>query len=121
MQKKNHLLPELLNSRPLAADEVARRLRAGWQCVRFEHCLSFLLATVRRQSGIHLTRDWRSRCLRGFGYTAAAVVLGPWGIPWGPVWTLRAFWTNLTGGVDVTAEVLAAIETASTDMAGDPS
>jgi hypothetical protein len=26
-------------------------------------------------------------------------VLGPWGVPWGPVWTAVAVWTNLTGGV----------------------
>jgi hypothetical protein len=117
VQKKDRLLPELLNpptgrGQPIPADEVARRLRAGWRCVRFEHCYSFLLATVRRQSGVYLTKNWKVRCLWGFGYAAAAVALGPWGIPWGPVWTFRAAWINLTGGDDVTAEVLAAIETA---------
>ncbi|MBX9626797.1 MAG: hypothetical protein K2X82_23555 [Gemmataceae bacterium] len=120
MQKKSHLLPELLtpfaeSDRPLAGDEVARRLRAGWRCVRFLSCASFLLATVTRRSGIHLAQTWQSRVFLGLGYSAASLALGPWGVPWGPVETLRAIWTNLTGGVDVTAEVLAHLEAPPAD------
>lgn len=120
MQKKSHLFPEVLTpfaegGRPLAADEVARRLRAGWRCVRFLSCASFLLATVHRLSGVYLTRTWQSRLFLGLGHSVAALTLGPWGVPWGPVETLRAIWTNLTGGVDVTADVLARLEAPSAD------
>lgn len=115
MQKKDHLSPELLNSltdrgRSVPTDELLERLRAGWRCVRFEGCYSFLLGTVVRRSTVYLTPNWQSRCWRGFGYTATTFLLGPWGIPWGPVWTVRSAWTNLTGGVDVTTEVLALVE-----------
>jgi hypothetical protein len=34
-------------------------------------------------------------------------MLGPWGVPWGLIWTPWAVWVNLTGGVDETASVLA--------------
>lgn len=123
MQKKDHVLPDLLTSftdhgRPIPPDEVARRLRAGWRCVRFESCYSFLLATVVRQSPVHLTPHWQSRYWRGVGYSLVSFAVGPWGIPWGPIHTLKAAWTNLTGGVDVTAEVLAHIETAHPHLLG---
>lgn len=120
MQKKSRPIPELLTSvtdagRPLAEVETARRLRAGWRCVRFASCASFLLATVCRESGVYLTRTWRSRLFHSLGHSAVALTLGPWGVPWGPVETVRAIWTNLTGGVDVTAEVLARLEPTTAD------
>jgi hypothetical protein len=31
--------------------------------------------------------------------------MGWWGIPWGPIRSVQSLWTNLKGGVDVTAEV----------------
>lgn len=91
----------------LSPEVIQTRVREGWRCVRFEFCVSFLLATVRRQSGVYLTETWQDRYLRGLGYSGLALLLGPWGIPWGVLGTLRATWTNLTGGVDVTDEVLA--------------
>ena len=42
----------------------------------------------------------------GAGYSFLALLLGPWGVPWGLVRTPWAVWTNLTGGVDVTEEVI---------------
>lgn len=85
------------------------RILAGERCVRFECCFSVVLATVRRYSPVLLTSTRVDRYLRGLGYTVATLVLGPWGIPWGPIWTARAVWVNLTGGLDVTDEVLASL------------
>jgi len=90
-------------------EEVRDRVRAGWRAVRFEFCVSFVLATIRRQSAVYLTESWQERYLRGLGYSALALLLGPWGVPWGILWTVRAVWTNLTGGIDATDEVLAAL------------
>lgn len=93
----------------LTPEEVRDRIRAGWRAVRFEFCVSFLLATIRRQSGVYLTERWQERYLRGLGYSALALLLGPWGVPWGILWSCRAVWTNLTGGIDVTDELVAAL------------
>jgi hypothetical protein len=97
----------LAGSPPLPPDQLRARIAAGDRCVRFESCVSFLFATIRRQSPVYLTTGWQDRYVRGLGYSLVALLLGPWGVPWGLVWTPWAFWVNVTGGVDVTDEVLA--------------
>ena len=92
---------------PFDADELRVCLADGWRCVRFETCISVGFATLRQQSKVYLTESWQSRYIRGFGYSLGALLLGPWGVPWGLVWTPCAVWVNLTGGVDVTDNVRA--------------
>jgi hypothetical protein len=104
------LIP-LAGSGPLSPDEVRVRVAAGARLVRFEFCFSLLLFTLRRQSPVYLTESWLERYLRGLGYSVLALVLGPWAVPWGPIWTVRAVWMNLTGGIDETESVLATLST----------
>ena len=96
-----------LGGRFLLAEDVRARVAAGARLVRFELCFSLLLFTIRRQSGVYLTESWQERYLRGLGYSLLALLLGLWGVPWGLVWTPRAVWVNLTGGVDETDKMLA--------------
>lgn len=95
---------------PLSRDELRARLRAGERCVRFEYCISVVIATARRQSRVYLTNSRQERYFRGLGYTTLALLLGPWGVPWGLIWTARAVWVNLLGGEDVTEEVLHSLD-----------
>jgi hypothetical protein len=69
-----------------------------------------LVATFRFQSGIYLTDSWQERYLLGLPFSVLSLVLGPWGVPWGPVLTGRAVWVNLSGGVDTTAQVVAQLD-----------
>ena len=97
--------------------EVLRnRIAAGARCVRFEYCISFGIATVRQQSAIHVTSSWRNRCIRGLRYSFLTLVAGPWGIPWGLIWSPWAIWVNLTGGVDVTDKVLSQLSELQADF-----
>lgn len=91
-------------------DELRTRLATGARCVRFECCISAGIATLRRQSGVYLTDTWEQRYLHGMGYSLVSLLLGPWGLPWGLIWTPWAVWVNLTGGVDVTGSVLALLD-----------
>jgi hypothetical protein len=93
-------------SRPLFPDEVRVRVAAGARLVRFEYCFSLIVFTIRRQSPIYLSESWQGRYLRGLGYSLLAFVLGPWGVPWGLIYTPWAMWVNLTGGVDETDAML---------------
>jgi hypothetical protein len=102
------LIP-LAGSQPLFLEEIRTRVAAGARLVRFEFCVSALLFTVRRQSPVYLTSSWQERYLRGLGYSVAALLLGPWAVPWGLIFTPWAVWVNLTGGVDETDSILAAL------------
>ncbi|WP_439630918.1 hypothetical protein [Gemmata sp.] len=100
-------LVPLAGPRPLFPEEIRARVADGARLVRFETVVSAVLFTVRWQSGVYLTHSWQERYLTGVWYSAASLLLGPWGVPWGLIYTPLALWVNLTGGIDATDEVLA--------------
>jgi hypothetical protein len=105
----NQLL-NLRGTRPLFDEELRTRVTAGARCVRFEFCFSLLFVTIRRQSAVYLTQSWEQRYIWGLWYSVLALLLGPWGIPWGLLWTPWAVWVNTTGGADCTDEILALLD-----------
>src|SRR6476620_5437832 len=90
-------LVRLAGARPLFPEEIRARVAAGARLVRFEFCASLLFFTLRRQSPVYLTQSWQERYLRGVGVSLLALILGPWAVPWGLIFTPLAIWVNLTG------------------------
>jgi hypothetical protein len=78
----------------------------GEAFVRFEYPISLILATIRHESRIFQTSSLADRLLLGVWFSFLALLLGPWGVPWGIYWTARAVWVNLSGGAEVTGEEL---------------
>ncbi|HEX4610242.1 MAG TPA: hypothetical protein VH092_18770 [Urbifossiella sp.] len=89
----------MLHSEPTDIEQTAHQPPAIRR-VRYEVCLSLLITTIRWQSAPRDTDCAWERLKWGFLYATASLLLGPWGVPWGPVWTAVAVWTNLTGGVE---------------------
>jgi hypothetical protein len=67
--------------------------------------VSLLLVTIWRPTNIYFVPSASSAFLRGWPYTLLTVLLGWWGLPWGPICTVRALGANLASGRDVTEEV----------------
>lgn len=82
----------------------------GHRCVRFEYCVSVVVATFHYQTATCLTDSARTRFLYGLSYSVMALAFGPWGMPWGPILTAHAVWVNLSGGTDVTSQILYRLE-----------
>lgn len=94
----------------LHPDDLHRLLREGSRCVRFHYCLSLIVVTFRCTSRAYLTDTWQTRYLLGLPYSLLTLALGIWGVPWGLVLSAKAVWVNLSGGEDISAQVLAQLE-----------
>ena len=92
--------------------ELHHELSRGAKFVHFQYCVSIGIMTFKRSSDIHFVRAGESAVAKGLLFTLLSLVAGWWGIPWGPIYTIGAVYTNLTGGKDVTAEVHHALRTA---------
>ena len=95
------------------------RVQSGGKFVVFEYCISILIMTFKRGSGIYYLKPDESAFVKGLPYTLLSLVLGDfvpdhrgtksWGFPWGILYTPMALITNFRGGKNVTAEVMASL------------
>src|SRR5258708_36554377 len=93
----------------LSVEQVQLEVQHGAKFVFFQYCVSILVVTFKRASNIYFIRPDQSAIGKGMPFTLLSLVAGWWGIPWGPIYTIGAFVTNLGGGKDVTQEVMAAM------------
>ena len=87
-------------------DEVAR----GARFVIFSYCVSALIITFKRPSEIFYLRPGESPLGKALPYIAISAVAGWWGFPFGLIYTPWAIIEDLSGGKDVTREILAAMK-----------
>lgn len=93
----------------LDEQQLASELQQGARFVIYEYCISLLVVTFKRPSNIYFVRSGESAITKGLGFSLVSLVLGWWGIPWGPIYTVGSFMTNFGGGRDVTHEVAASL------------
>jgi hypothetical protein len=77
--------------------------------VVFQYCGSIVVLSFKRASDIHFVKGDESTFRKGAGFSCISLLLGWWGIPWGPIWTISTLITNCRGGRDMTSEVLRAL------------
>jgi hypothetical protein len=100
---------EIVGVENLGANELQNELQRGGKFVVYQYCISVVLVTFRRSSNIYFIRPGESAVGKGLPFTLLSLVMGWWGIPWGPIYTVGSMITNFGGGKDVTAEVVQAI------------
>jgi hypothetical protein len=82
-------------------------VNAGGRLVVYQYCISIIFLSFKQPSAIRLIPAGSSRLVGGLRYSLVSLLLGWWGIPWGPFWTVQTIISNLRGGTDVTDEILA--------------
>jgi len=92
----------------LSNDEINAELRKGAKFVVFQYCVSIVVMSFKRSSGIYFIPSGSSAAGKAAPWCALSLLVGWWGIPWGPIWTIGTVAKNLGGGTDVTAHVLGA-------------
>jgi hypothetical protein len=90
----------------LTVGEVQDQVRQGAKFVVFGYCMSFLVITLRRSSDVTFVRAGQSVFMAHLPYTLLSLFIGWWGFPWGLVYTPMVVIQNLSGGKDVTQEVM---------------
>ena len=94
------------NIEGLSVDDINNELSKGAKFVVFEYCYSIIIMTFKRGSDIYFVKAGESTIKHSIGYTLITLLFGWWGIPWGPIYSIGALYSNLSGGKDVTQEVI---------------
>jgi hypothetical protein len=97
---------KILGIEGMTGAQVEAEVAKGGKFVYYTYCISIIFMTFRRSSDIHFVRAGESSLTPGLGWTALSLVMGWWGIPWGPIYTIGALFTNLGGGKNVTQDVM---------------
>jgi hypothetical protein len=98
----------------LTSEQISAELGRGAKFVIYQFSISLILVTFKRPSKIYFVRSGESAVAKGLPYTLLSFVLGWWGIPWGPIYTIQSLYINFRGGRDITHEVLASTSQTTT-------
>jgi hypothetical protein len=93
----------------LSAEDLQKEVEGGARFLYFLYTISFIIVTFKRTSGVYLIRRHENPRNRALRFTLASFLLGWWGIPWGPKYTIKSVLTNWKGGKDVTDEVMSVV------------
>ena len=89
--------------------QLQQEIQQGGKFVVYQYCVSILVITFKRTSNIYFISHEQNAIVNGLPFTLLSLILGWWGIPWGPIYTIESVWVNFNGGRDVTKEVLASM------------
>jgi hypothetical protein len=95
----------------VSPEELKGELATGARFVIYQYCISVLVMSFKRASNIYFVRPGENAVTKGLPFSLISLVLGWWGIPWGPIWTISTIVTNLRGGRDVTNDVVRSMTT----------
>lgn len=87
-------------------EQILDEVRKGGRFVIYLYAFSIIVMTFKRSSDVRFVKAGESAVLPGLPWTLLTFVVGWWGIPWGPIYTVQSLYTNLTGGQDVTEHVV---------------
>ncbi|WP_337044927.1 hypothetical protein [Emticicia sp. 17c] len=97
---------QINNIENLTVAQIKSLVNQGGKFVYFPYTVSIIVMTFQRNSDIYFIRPGESSLKHSGGYIAANLLLGWWGIPWGPIHTLGAAFSHIRGGKDITGEVM---------------
>jgi hypothetical protein len=90
-------------------EQLQFEIQNGGKFVFFQFCISAVIITFKRSSDVYFVPPGHSAAAKGLGFTLLSAVLGWWGIPWGPIYTVQSIYVNSRGGRDVTAAVMSSM------------
>lgn len=90
----------------LSVSQIKELANRGGKFVIFPYTISFIIMTLKRNSDIYFVRNEENSFKYSYSYVLINFIIGWWGLPWGPIYTIGAIYNQIIGGKDVTAIVL---------------
>jgi len=103
---------KIVGAEEMSADQLRFEIQRGAKLVFFQYAISVVVMSFRRSSGIYFIPAGESAIGKSLPWSLISLVVGWWGIPWGPIWTIQSVIANFKGGKDVTAEINARLQAA---------
>ena len=100
---------EIKNIDGLTGNDIRSMVDEGAKFVMYKYCISIVVMTFNRPTDVYFIKPHESSVVKGLGYLFISLILGWWGIPWGQIYTIGNIANVLSGGKDVTTEILAHI------------
>lgn len=97
---------KIKNTEGLSVSQIRAIVQDGGKFVYFPYTISIGVATFKRASSIYLIRSGESSFKHSYKHVLTNGLVGWWGIPWGPIYTIGSLYHQLNGGKDVTAAVM---------------
>ena len=97
---------QIKNIEGLSVAEIRTLVGQGGRFVYFPYTVSVVLATFKRASSIYFVRPDEKSIKHSYKHVITNSLLGWWGIPWGPIYTIGSMYHQINGGKDVTSEVM---------------
>lgn len=93
----------------MSSDQLRFEIQRGAKIVCYQYCISVVVLTLRRSSGAYFIPAGESAVSKGLPWILLSLVMGWWGIPWGPIFTIQSLVVNFQGGKDLTKDISAAM------------
>jgi hypothetical protein len=94
----------------MSQQQLVHELQCGAKFVQYQFCFSAMIMTFKQGTNIYFVRAGESRVAKGLRWSLLTLLIGWWGIPWGPIYTVQSLWLNLNGGDDVTPLAATALQ-----------
>ncbi len=81
--------------------EIYNKLESGARLVQYSYTISILVMTFSMRSKLYLLEPGEKGLKHGIIFSVITGLLGWWGIPWGPIRSIRSLKINFSGGKKV--------------------
>jgi hypothetical protein len=97
---------QINNIEGMTLEEIKYEIDRGGKFVHYMYTVSILVMTFKRPTDIYFIKGGESAAVKGLSYTLITFLLGWWGIPWGPIYSIQSLYYNLGGGKNITEAVM---------------
>jgi hypothetical protein len=97
---------QIKNIEGLRVSQIRDMVQQGGKFVVFPYTVSFILMTLKRSSDIYFIKADENTFKYSYGYVFLNLIVGWWGIPWGPIYTIGSAYHHIVGGKDLTEAVM---------------